>query len=212
MNDMTTSARRPAVPPQAHDVLAFWFLPADSQGYGAARREWFRKDAQFDNLISERFGALIEQAVAGGLRDWDLAGARGTLARILLLDQFTRNAWRDTPRSFAGDALALAAVRDLLEPGTGDGPQAAAQLLPVERAFLYMPFEHAEDSAAQARAVSLFEQLAAAHAGFDSMLDFARRHQEVIARFGRFPHRNAILGRPSTPQELEFLTQPGARF
>lgn len=212
MNYMTTSSPTSLLPPQAQEVLAFWFLPAGSPDYGAPRREWFRKNEQFDKIIHDRFEILIDQAIAGGLRDWDRAGARGKLARILLLDQFTRNAWRGTPRAFAGDALALAAAEDVLDQMRGDGAQAEDALLPVERAFLYMPFEHAEDSTAQARAVALFERLAAAHAGFDSMLDFARRHQEVIARFGRFPHRNAILGRPSTPQELEFLARPGGRF
>jgi uncharacterized protein (DUF924 family) len=201
------------VPPQAEAVLAFWFLPAGSPGHGAPRRGWLRTDEQLDAQVRERFEALIGQAVAGGLRDWDLAGARGTLARILLLDQFTRNAWRNTPRAFAGDALALEAARHLLDDGPGgDIPACGFSLLPLERAFLYMPFEHAEDPTSQGRAVLLFEQLAAEHAGVDSMLDFARRHQAVIARFGRFPHRNAILGRASTPQELEFLSQAGARF
>jgi len=140
------------------------------------------------------------------LREWDAEGAQGTLARILVLDQFTRNAWRNTPQSFAGDALALTAARQLVDSG------AHAALPPLQRAFVYMPFEHAEDAFMQERAVELFTVLAAEHPGFDEMLDYAHRHRGVIARFGRFPHRNEILGRASTQEEIEFLRQPGSRF
>jgi uncharacterized protein (DUF924 family) len=189
------------------DVLDFWFLPRSDANYGKARPEWFRKDAAFDTQIRERFGALIAQAVAGGLREWDIDhGAEGMLARILVLDQFTRNAHRDTPGSFAGDALALAAARQLVDSG------ADRTLEPQQRAFVYMPFEHAEDARMQQCAVDLFTQLASEHAGFADMLDYAHRHRGVIARFGRFPHRNPILGRASTPDELQYLGQPGAGF
>ena len=190
----------------AQDVLDFWFLPRGDAGYGKARPEWFRKDAAFDAEIADRFGALIAQAVAGGLREWDLQGPQGTLARILVLDQFTRNAWRDKPEAFAGDALALAAARALVDSG------ADRQLAPQERAFAYMPFEHAEDARMQECAVELFGRLAQEHEGFAGMLDYAHRHRGVIARFGRFPHRNTILGRASTPDELQYLGQPGAGF
>jgi uncharacterized protein (DUF924 family) len=188
------------------DVLDFWFGVPGSAESRQPRRAWFVKRAAFDDAIRTRFGAAIDAAVNGGLRDWDDAGPQGTLARILVLDQFTRNACRDTPAAFAGDALALAAARDLV------GRCADQFLAPLQRAFVYMPFEHAEDAALQARAVELFTALAAGHAGFDDMLDYARRHQAVIARFGRFPHRNAILGRAATPEETDFLRQPGARF
>jgi uncharacterized protein (DUF924 family) len=191
---------------QAQDVLDFWFLPAGHEGHGKQRIEWFRKDEAFDAALRERFGALISQAMAGGLREWDEIGPRGTLARILVLDQFTRNAWRNTPRSFEGDPLALAAAQQLVDSG------AHKALPPLQRAFAYMPFEHAEDAHMQARAVELFTELAAEHPGFDDMLDYAHRHRGVIARFGRFPHRNEILGRASTPEEIEFLRQPGSRF
>jgi uncharacterized protein (DUF924 family) len=191
---------------KAQDVLDFWFLPAGAPGHGQARQEWFRKDARFDGEVRERFGALVEQAAAGGLRDWDAAGPRGTLARILVLDQFTRNAWRGTARAFDGDALALAAARELVLRG------ADRELSPVERSFAYMPFEHAEDARTQEQSVELFAGLAREHAGFDSTLDYAHRHRGVIARFGRFPHRNAILGRASTPEEIAFLGQHGAGF
>ena len=190
----------------AQDVLDFWFLPTSHPDHGKARMEWFRKDAAFDAEIKARFGATIDLAVAGGLREWDLEGPQGTLARILVLDQFTRNAHRDTAAAFAGDALALAAARQLVDSG------ADRQLTPQQRAFAYMPFEHAEDARMQECAVELFSRLASEHAGFADMLDYAHRHRGVIARFGRFPHRNPILGRASTPDELQYLGQPGAGF
>jgi uncharacterized protein (DUF924 family) len=188
------------------DVLDFWFGAPGSATDGRPRREWFVKDAAFDATIRERFGATIDAAVGGGLRDWDDSGPQGVLARLLVLDQFTRNAWRGQPASFAGDALALAAARQLVDSG------ADRLLTPLQRSFAYMPFEHAEDAAMQERAVALFAALAAQHAGFDETLDYAHRHRDVIARFGRFPHRNAILGRVSTPAETAFLQQPGSRF
>ena len=190
---------------QAQDVLDFWFLPPDNPDYGQSRVEWFRKDEAFDARIAERFGALIDDALAGGLRAWD-AMPHGALARLIVLDQLTRNVHRGTPRAFAGDAQALALAQSLTEQGLDQ------QLPPMLRAFAYLPFEHAEDLAMQARAVELFQLLSQAQPGFESMLDYAQRHQEVIARFGRFPHRNAILGRPSTPQEVAFLRQPGSSF
>ena len=190
----------------AQEVLDFWFLPPADPGYGKPRDVWFRKDVAFDTAIAARFGATIEQAVAGGLRDWDQLGPAGTLARILLLDQFTRNAWRGTPASFSGDALALAAAQQLADSG------ADQSLLPVQRWFAYMPFEHAEDARMQERAVDLFTALAAANEGYGDVLDYAHRHRGVIARFGRFPHRNEILGRASTDDEIAFLAQPGSRF
>jgi len=144
--------------------------------------------------------------VAGGLREWDEQGPQGTLARILVLDQFTRNACRESPGAFAGDSLALAAARKLVDSG------ADRQLDPVQRMFAYMPFEHAEDACMQEQAVELFTALARAHHGFDTALDYAHRHRGVIARFGRFPHRNAILGRASTPDEADYLRQPGSGF
>lgn len=188
------------------DVLDFWFGAPGSPEGGQSRREWFVKRAAFDDAIRTRFGAAIDAAVEGGLRDWDAAGPHGVLARILLLDQFTRNVYRDTPAAFAGDARALAAACALVDAG------ADRALLPLQRAFVYMPFEHAEDAAMQARAVALFAALAAEEQGVADMLDYARKHQAVIARFGRFPHRNAILGRASTPDEIDFLRQPGSRF
>ncbi|RZA35371.1 MAG: DUF924 domain-containing protein [Lysobacteraceae bacterium] len=148
----------------------------------------------------------MHQALAGGLREWDELGPRGTLARILVLDQFTRNAFRGQPESFAGDTLALASAQQLVDAG------AHLTLSPVERQFVYMPFEHAEDARMQEQAVSLFTELAAQHEGFGEALDYAHRHRGVIARFGRFPHRNAILGRASSSEELAFLALPGSGF
>ena len=190
------------------EVLDFWFLAPASAGYGAQRGQWFRKDDQFDADIAARFGPQIEQAVAGGLREWDEEGPQGSLARILLLDQFTRNSGRGTPAAFAGDALALAAAQQLVASGADQA------LTPLQRWFAYMPFEHAEDAAMQERSIELFTALAQQNPGqgFEGVLDYAHRHRGVIARFGRFPHRNAILGRASTPEEAAYLAMPGSGF
>jgi uncharacterized protein (DUF924 family) len=188
------------------EVLDFWFGAPGSDSAGKPRREWFVKSDAFDDQIRQRFGAVIDQAIAGGLREWDAQGPQGILARLLVLDQFTRNAHRNTPRAFAGDTLGLLAARQLADSG------AHKALTPLQRSFAYMPFEHAEDAFMQERAVALFTELALEHAGFDESLDYAHRHRGVIARFGRFPHRNEILGRASTPEEIEFLRQPGSRF
>jgi uncharacterized protein (DUF924 family) len=191
---------------KAQDVLDFWFGTPGSNEHGKTRGAWFRKDERFDSEIRERFGDLIARAVAGGLREWDEEGPQGVLARIIVLDQFTRNARRGTPGAFEGDLLALAAARQLVQSG------ADRELTPFQRQFAYLPFEHAEDAREQEQSVGLFTALAREHDGFASTLDYAHRHRGVIARFGRFPHRNPILGRASTPDEAEFLSQPGSRF
>jgi uncharacterized protein (DUF924 family) len=193
---------------KSQDVLDFWFLAPGSAGYGQPRVEWFRKDDAFDGAIRARFKTTIAQAVAGGLREWDAEGAQGTLARLLVLDQFTRNAYRGAPESFDGDLLALTAARQLVDSG------ADRALSPIQRSFAYMPFEHAEDARMQEKAVELFTQLVRENPEpyFDSAIDYAHRHRGVIARFGRFPHRNPILGRASTPLEMEYLSQPGSGF
>ena len=183
-------------------VLDFWFGAPQSPGYGAERDEWFRKDPAFDSELRARFGPAVDGAIAGAFDDW--RDPRATLARVVLLDQFTRNAYRGTPRSFAGDPLALALAR------TAVARDIDQQLLPVERWFLYMPFEHAESMAAQDASVELFTRLAR-ETGVDS-LQWATRHADVIRRFGRFPHRNEILGRASSPEETQFLASPGSRF
>ncbi|UUX94106.1 DUF924 family protein [Aquabacterium sp. J223] len=187
------------------EVLDFWFGPAHSAASFEANPAWFRKDPAFDAEIARRFGATIEQALAGGLADWQLHPA-AALARILVLDQFTRNAFRDTPRAFAGDALALAAARQLVAAGDD------RRLPPLRRVFAYLPFEHAEDRAMQAEALRLYGDLAEEVPALAGYLDWARKHAEVVERFGRFPHRNEVLGRPSSTEEEAFLRQPGSRF
>ena len=179
-------------------ILDFWFGAPGSPEYGQTRPEWFRKNAEFDAVIADRFGALLQQSLAGQHPHWPTTPQAG-LAWIVLLDQFTRNSFRDTPKAFAGDPLALQMAQTLVANGQD------RQLLPVERWFVYMPFEHAEDMGMQEQALNLFTQLAQEADGFEGVLDYARRHYEVVARFGRFPHRNAILGRVSTPEEEAFL-------
>ena len=187
----------PTVAPE--DVHAFWFLPDL-----APRREWFHKDPAFDAAIRARFAPVIAEALAGGLGDWSTT-PRGALARVIVLDQFTRNAFRDTPQAFAGDERARATAGDAIERGWD------RELAPVERWFLYMPFEHSESLEDQDRSLALFRALAD-ETGLADPLDWAERHAKVIRLFGRFPHRNAIVGRASTPEEIEFLRSPGSRF
>lgn len=190
---------------EARTVLDFWFGAPGSATDGKARAEWFRKSDDFDREIERRFAPVIERALAGGLREWD-ARPVTALARILLLDQFTRNVFRDTPRAFAGDALALEVARAMVASGSD------LALTPQQRAFTYLPFEHAEDLAMQNESLRLFTRLDGAAEGFAGSLDYAQRHHAIIERFGRFPHRNAILGRASTPEELAFLQEPGSSF
>ncbi|QNM96664.1 DUF924 family protein [Chitinimonas koreensis] len=181
-------------------VLEFWFAGGD-----APRQAWFVKDPAFDAAIAARFGEQVAAAQAGGLQHWR-ATPDGLLAYLLLLDQFSRNIYRDTPRAFAGDALALAAAHAALEAGVD------RTLPPVRRVFVYLPLEHAESLAEQDRSVALFEALAAEWPAGANYLDYAQRHREVIARFGRFPHRNAVLGREATAEEQVYLAQPGSGF
>ena len=181
-------------------VLDFWFGPADSPGYGTARAVWFESDSAFDAEVRQRFGAAIEPAAQGDL-DGIAANAEGALALIILLDQFPRNVYRGTARAFAHDARARSVAHDALAAGHDRA------LAPFMRPFLYLPFEHSEAMADQDRSVALFR----AH-GDERALSFAIAHRDVIARFGRFPHRNAVLGRASTAEELAFLEQPGADF
>ena len=197
------SDKRPAGEAQA--VLDFWFGAPDSPSFGSARREWFAKDDAFDAPIRERFGAAIESALRGELEPWAEA-APSALAQILLLDQFTRNAFRGTARAFAGDARALAAASRMV------GARQDESLAPFMRGFVYLPFEHAESLAMQDEAVRLFTRLAAESPEQAGMLDYAHRHRAVIERFGRFPHRNEILGRRSTAEEIAFIAQPGSGF
>jgi uncharacterized protein (DUF924 family) len=185
------------------EILDFWFGRPDTPGFGETRTEWFRKDVAFDGALRARFGSAIDMALAGCFAEW--ADPRGILARVLLLDQFTRNCYRDAPRAFAGDTLALA----IAEQAVARNDDAA--LIPVERWFLYMPFVHGESMSAQEQSVDLFTRLAA-DSGMADLLVWANRHAAVVQRFGRFPHRNAILGRASTPEEVAFLATPGSGF
>jgi uncharacterized protein (DUF924 family) len=188
--------------PRAAEVLRFWF--GDGPDYGKSRKAWFEKNPDFDREIAARFLALYEQAAAGALDPWQaLAGE--CLALVIALDQFPRNLFRGEAKAFASDARALAAARHAIDAGYDAG------MLPVERLFLYLPFEHSESLDDQWRALALIGRLAPWPETKD-VFSYAVRHWEIVRRFGRFPHRNAALGRASTPEELEFLKQPGSGF
>ncbi|MFO7982052.1 MAG: DUF924 family protein [Desulfuromonadales bacterium] len=193
------------------EILQFWF---GSDTTGVIPRErlkfWFGGDRQTDRLIRERFSEHLAAAVEGRLDFWEQEPG-GRLALILLLDQFPRNIFRGTPSAYAYDERALQVTLD----GLGQGQDRNLAL--VERAFMYMPLEHAEDMEMQKRSVNLFEQLLEEALPeqkpvFETFADYARRHRDIIARFGRFPHRNEVLGRTSTPEETAFLREPGSRF
>jgi uncharacterized protein (DUF924 family) len=174
-------------------VIAFW--------REAGPKRWFAADAAFDAVIRERFADLHNQAAAGRLSAWE-ADPRGALALILVTDQFPRNLYRHSALAFATDELA----RHVAERALARGFDLASE--PSLRSFFYLPFEHHEDAASQARAVALFEKLAA-ETGQSDGLDWCKLHQNLIARFGRFPHRNAVLGRLSTPEETTYLAEGG---
>jgi uncharacterized protein (DUF924 family) len=190
--------------PRIEAVLAFWFGEPGSAEDGTSRTAWFLKDPAFDEVIRARFGALVDEALAGGLRGWP-ATLRGALALLLVCDQFPRNLFRGEARAFALDARALQTGRDLVGRGVD------ATLTPVQRLFVYLPFEHAESMAEQRESVRLMRGLDL-HPVTVGLSGWADRHLEVIERFGRFPHRNEALGRASTAQETAFLAQPGSRF
>jgi len=188
---------------QPRDVLDFWFDPAHAA-------HWFAKDAAFDEQIRRRFAVAADDAAQGRLDAW-ASNPADWLALLILLDQFPRNLHRGDAQAWAAD---VKAQRIALSGRAGGFDQA---LPPLQRVFAYLPLEHAEDMGLQQRAVTLFEALhaqapVAGRARFAEFLDYARRHREVIARFGRFPHRNAVLGRDSTAAEREYLAQPGAGF
>jgi uncharacterized protein (DUF924 family) len=192
----------PAGDPRAEEVLRFWFGSGETSG--ERRKHWFGKDGAFDALIRSRFMALHEEAAAGALARWK-DDARSCLALIVLLDQFSRNMFRTSARAFAADALALETARQAVARGDDAG------MRPVERMFVYLPFAHSESLADQRRSCELMQALDT-FAETDDAHRYALRHREIIERFGRFPHRNAVLGRPSTAQESEFLKQPGSGF
>ncbi|HEX2648420.1 MAG TPA: DUF924 family protein [Burkholderiales bacterium] len=173
----------------AEKVLEFWF--------GQDRKRWFVKDPAFDEEIRGRFLPWYEKAFHGSFRHWH-GEARSCLALVILFDQFPRNMFRGTARAFASDGLALASARTLVDKGWD------ATMTADERTFAYLPFEHSESLEDQELSMRLFQG--------NENEEWARKHWEIIRRFGRFPHRNAILGRKSTPEEIEFLKQPGSGF
>jgi uncharacterized protein (DUF924 family) len=185
---------------RSDDLLAFWF--GSGTDYGKSHKRWFQKDAAFDAEITRHFLGLYE-ALAGN-REW-LDAPKDCLARIIVLDQFPRQMFRGTARAFAADSLALESSKLAIEHGYD------RTLLPVEKLFVYLPLEHSEVLADQLRACELTEPLAK-FPETEDVYRFACAHRDIIARFGRFPHRNAILGRISTPEEAEFLKQPGSSF
>ncbi len=174
-------------------VLSFWFSEA-------VKPKWFKPDEAFDAELKERFGPALNEVRSGQLDAWAETPA-GALARIILLDQIPRNIYRGSPDAFASDAQALAAAKQAVSRGFDAG------LSPEGRQFLYLPFMHSENLADQDEGMALYAAL-----GLDEPLDYMRQHRDVIARFGRFPHRNEILGRSSTAEELAFLDEPGSRF
>ena len=194
------------------DVLAYWF--GDKTDPVEVDREksdlWWTKRRSTDDDIRSRFGADVEQAAAGGLDHWG-SEASGRLALVILLDQFSRNIYRGTPQSFASDHRALAHAKAGIELGHD------LELPPIRRYFLYMPFMHAEDCDDQETCVAVFERLVqsvdpAHREFFRRQSEYAVAHRDIVARFGRFPHRNEILGRDTTPEEAEFLKKPGSSF
>ncbi len=190
--------------PRVAAVLDFWFGAPGSPERGTARPEWFRKDAAFDDAIRARFGGLVDAALAGALDRWADADD-AALALLLVCDQFPRNLFRGDARAFALDPRALAVAKRLVAEGRD------TRHPPVERAFVYLPFEHSESLADQREAVRLFAGLRddPVAGGYH---EWAVKHLEIVERFGRFPHRNDALGRASTPEERDFLARPGSRF
>jgi uncharacterized protein (DUF924 family) len=173
------------------EILNFWFGEL-------SRKDWFRKDEALDSTIASRFGTIYHELCSGIPASW-LDTPEGILAAILVLDQFPRNMFRSDARCFATDAEALALAKRAIAEGID------VKLTLKQRAFVYMPFQHSEDEDDQTRAVALFTML-----GNPLNLDFALRHQAVVDRFGRFPHRNSLLGRVSTEEEQAFLAKPGS--
>lgn len=196
---------------EAHAVLSFWFgeqydeHPSDVVLYDQRRKLWFGKQPEFDQMIASRFQDLYAQAAAGELDHWQQSPL-GALALILVLDQFPRNMFRDTPQSFATDAKARTVAQAAITQGFDQA------LTPIQRVFMYLPLEHSENLDDQNQSVQLVQAITATHPDLSDIADYAVRHQRVIQRFGRFPHRNRILGRSTTAEEAAFLQQPGSSF
>lgn len=178
---------------QAENITDFWFNEIDS-------KMWWKKDLDFDQLINQRFSTVLQSAERGELYNWRTR-PQGRLAEIIVLDQFSRNIYRDTAQAFANDAAALVLAQEALRA------DAHKKLSTTQQAFLFMPYMHSESAVMHTIAVQLFSA-----PGLKNNLDFEHKHKAIIDRFGRYPHRNAILGRQSTPEELEFLQQPGSSF
>ena len=189
--------------PRAQEILDFWFGREGEPGYGEFREAWFRKDPHFDQQIRDRFEALYEEAAAGALDHWK-ADARSCLALVIVLDQFPRNMYRGDPRAYATDHKAQEIAEYAVDRALD------RELPPFQRSFLYMPFMHSEDLEHQRRSVELFHGLQGSREPGEP--DYAVQHMEIIERFGRFPHRNEVLGRHTTPEEAEFLAQQGSSF
>lgn len=187
-----------------NEILDFWFGSSNSPEFGKVQKKWFEKDDNFDEEVRDRFLWQYEQAASGQLDSWQ-ESPENCLALIILLDQFGRNMFRGTPRAFATDSKALAAAQHAVSNNFD------RQLLPVQRWFIYLPFEHSENLEHQQKSVELFRNLQG-EPDSESVINYAIRHLEIIERFGRFPHRNQILGRETTPAEAEFLQQPGSAF
>jgi uncharacterized protein (DUF924 family) len=186
------------------EILDFWFGSEDEEGYGEFREAWFTKDREFDREIRDRFEPVYEEAAGGGLDHWK-SEAQSCLALIIVLDQFPRNMYRGDARMYAADEKAREAARHAIEHAYD------RELSPYGRLFTYLPFEHSEELDDQRLSVELFRGLAT-EMGSEDLLGYAVRHLEIVERFGRFPHRNEILGRRTTPEEAEFLSGPDSYF
>lgn len=191
--------------PWYEQVLQCWFGGHLDELLAVPRDAWFKQDPVFDEILRDRFAPLLARLAAGQL-PVDETAVHQVLAWLIVADQFPRNLYRGQAQAFATDAQARAMSHAALSAGLD------RQLPPVARWFVYLPLEHSENLADQELAVRCFASLPADSPGRDSVLDYARRHRDVIARFGRFPHRNAALGRTDTPDEAAFLLQPGSRF
>ena len=207
-----TELEQTEIPAEAREVLEFWFGPMNSDGTADAvhARRWWNKDPEFDREIRKHFGALHE-AVARGEKDGWLASPRGRLALVIVLDQFSRNLFRGDPKSFDSDTRALAIALE------GIDRREDRRLGPDERTFLYMPLIHSEDPSVQDRSVAVFTALAAELSGdakksAANALESAKKHREVVLMFGRFPHRNAVLGRTTTADEMAFIVHEDSSF
>ena len=204
-------ARSPPGPPAAQQILDFWFNGIED-GWGTEQnvRRWFMSSAELDQEIAVRFGDTVRELANGLYREWIVTPHSG-LAAVIAMDQFPRNMFRGTARAFACDPYALESTLHLIESG------AEGALLPAHRLFLYMPLEHSEDLKMQNMSVSKFEQIAkeapeSRRETAGSNYDYAVRHRDIIVRFGRFPHRNEILGREPTEEETVYLTAGGETF